>query len=148
MKKVIHLFLLLSVLLLCVSCDMIAPIEDKMVAYYSNTAEYDTMEGTVYELQKWDSRGYLLEIEITMPQEHMYDKFSHVEGCTRFFLPGEPDFISRLLAGTQITFITALGSFYNGQDYPLVAIELDDEILLDFETGKENYLTWIKDSFW
>ena len=45
--------------------------------------------------------------------------------------------------GQQVTFTTAPKYFGNGYVMPIVKLSIDNEVLLDFETGYENLLNWL-----
>lgn len=50
---------------------------------------------------------------------------------------------SKAILGKQMTFITAPRYFGDGYVMPIVAIYIDGECLLDFETGYDNLMKWL-----
>ncbi len=53
----------------------------------------------------------------------------------------------KLIPGTTVTFISSPDCYSNGYQYPIVALEVDGEILLDFDTGYSNLMNkywWVK----
>ena len=56
------------------------------------------------------------------------------------------DLSSYFEIGDRIEFCTA-SKFDKNMQYPLVSIKKDDEILLEFEEGKNNLLYWVENSY-
>lgn len=52
-----------------------------------------------------------------------------------------------LTVGETIDFKTVPNHFYNGHKLPIVEVKVNDQILLDFETGKRNLIDWVNTNF-
>ena len=54
-------------------------------------------------------------------------------------------FFENVSIGDKIKIVTASRYFYDGYRIPIVAIECDNIVYLDFQTGRENLLKWVEE---
>ena len=120
------------------ACDFInKPLREKMQRYYSVDANYRELEGNIVSIDYT-----MIEINITTPNHNI-----PYSDCVKFKFYGDMECLNEIQAGDCITFISAPYYFYNGHDLPIVALEKDGEVLLSFEAGKRNLLSWVEKTF-
>ena len=141
--KIITIFLVFACVSILLGCTMAffwctQPIKKSMTEYYSNDQVYSWLEGRIISIGK----DRLLVEVITSNGE-----FSFREGTNRdfFMLTNLENF--ELQEDDIISFKSAPRQFFDGHNFPIVAIEKNGIIVLDYEAGKENLLNWIKFDF-
>ena len=145
MRKAISIVLLLVMLFLLFSCDFNASLRNRMLEYYSDDSNYSELRGIISSFeQKAHSKEWRFYIRITS-ENHGFPILTNGEQSFQLNYYSEES--QALSVGDEVVFISAPMHFYNGHDLPIVAIKKDDEILLDFEGGKADYLEWIKEEF-
>ena len=113
-------------------------LRKSMTEYYSNNENYSQLEGKIISV---GAEKLLIDV-ISSNGE-----FSFREGINSdYFMLTNIDSFD-LKCGEVITFTSAPKQFYDGHHFPIVAIEKDGVVLLDFETGKANLLNWIENDF-
>ena len=139
MKKRTLFLLLLIVTLGITACDFNSPLRDKMIEYYSDDNNYQSLDGVVVNIE-----SNILEINITTPN-HSFP--ININGCQEFELMNYGDWVSDIKVGDEISFISAPMYFYNGHCLPIVSLEKEGQLYLSFDKGKDDYLHWIKETF-
>lgn len=128
MAAVILLILTLSVLL----CGC---YKDRMLQYYSDDSNYETLEVTILSINE-----EFLKVDFVSENVHVHYTYKPFE------LINVPHLCSELSVGDQISIITAPRYFYDNYHIPVVGISKGDKVYLDFETGKQNLLNWVRDT--
>ena len=143
-RTTILLLIIICLLLVLSTCDINKPLRTKMYTYYSNDNNYVILTGIV--ASKYDN-GSVVGIKITT-ENHTITRpkdngiFVFYVYCT------DIEDIDSLSIGDEIVFTTAAMYFYNGHILPIVSLEKEGEIYLEYEIGKANLLNWIlRDGF-
>ena len=136
MKKTLLLFMV------CLTLLFSACMSRKEIQYYSERSNYITATGTVMHIKYTEDRD-----ELYLGFDELSPKFSD----STFKISGKNLLIAqqngidqKLELGDRIEFISAPRYFGDGYVMPIVGINIDGEILLEFETGYKNWLEWIK----
>lgn len=129
-------------LILCLVVTLFSACDKKkMLAYYTEKENYLDATGTVTFIN-YDEDSAALYIA--------FSDLSYAFDDTCFKFVGEnlkvvqdKGIDEKLALGKQITFTTAPRYFGDGYVMPIVALYIDGECLLDFETGYANLLDWL-----
>ena len=119
-------------------------LENSLLEYYSNVESYETFTGEIIDIQgvtcfeikmldtteKWPV-GTELEFEVFLNENWTREEVEEV-----------------FKIGDIIIFKTATKSFYNGQITPIVYIEKEGEVYLEFNDGKNSLIEWVKNQKW
>lgn len=116
-----------------------------MLKYYSNDENYVELTGIVVSANASEYKDYVLLIQITTP-EHEFALIPNTQE-QEFRLYSNQSIMQQITEGDTIKFVSAPMYFYNGHVLPIISIEKQGEVLLSFEEGKENYISWIKEEF-
>lgn len=109
--------------------------------YYSQKENYISATGTILSIRdNEDSKALYIELSNLTPR--LEDTCFKIVGESRKIVQAK-NIDSKLKAGEQITFITAPKYFGDGYVMPIVALSVNGEILLEFEEGYENLLSWL-----
>ena len=114
-------------------------LQREMTEFYSNDSVYETVTGEIVEI----SNGNLFRVRITSESPNFTRGLSDVSFL--FLVAGgsewndEQKYLSFEI-GDQISFISSSIHFYNGHYLPIVQLEKDGVVYLDFETGKNNLI--------
>lgn len=119
-------------------------LENSLLEYYSNDESYGTFTGEIIDIQgvtcfeikmldtteKWPV-GTEIEFQVffddNWTKEEIVDEFK---------------------IGDKIIFKAATKAFYNGQIIPIVYIEKEGEVCLEFNDGKNSLIEWVKNQKW
>ncbi len=146
MKKILILFLCLSFLFILTSCDYNKPLRERMLKYYGCDDNYVKLTGEIKSLKHYEESDALyLEISIIDGEDKVDTDF--YTGYATFSFENWSKYQCELAVGDVITFTSAPDYFYDGHTKPIIHLEKDNQVLLSFEEGKNNYLEWIKVTF-
>ena len=119
-------------------------LENSLIEYYSNDESYETFTGEIVDIQyvtcfvikaldtiNGIPAGTELEFEV------FFDDNWTIEQIENAFHIGD-----------IIVFKTANKAFYNGQISPIVYIEKEGEVYLEFNEGKNSLIEWVKNQKW
>ena len=148
MKRVLWnkaLVILLSMIVIILSgCSY----KSRMLQYYSENSNYEELEGIILNFE--EIRGVDdLFIEIEFENENIHDHYLYhplmVINKNKEVLK-KNGFFENVSIGDKIKIVTASRYFYDGYRIPIVAIECDNIVYLDFQTGRENLLKWVEET--
>lgn len=142
-RILISLFTLIFALLLS-ACDFNGPLRNKMVEFFSDDNNYETLTGVVVEKSYSEMYSTELVIKLTSKSQKLPLYTSDSDALFNFHYLGDSKDIQ---LNDVLTITTSLWSFYNGDSCPIVALEKDGAVLLEFEQGKADYLEWIVTTF-
>ncbi len=137
-KVIITVFILLFCLLITLpSCT-----SSKKTAYYSEVNNYIKATGTVTYME-YNENGD----SVYFTFENLTPKFD--DNCFKIVgdnltIVRKNDIDQKISIGDQIEFVTAPKYFGDGYVMPIVAISVNEDELLTFDEGYENWLEWIK----
>ena len=137
-KKFVLGIILGLCLLTTVSCMNLTNNQKK---YYEDTNNYISITGVI-EYLKFDDSNRILYLQFSEMDEKLDDNCFKIvdENYSVIVRNGAKDSFE---IGQQVTFTTAPKYFGNGYVMPIVKLSIDNEVLLDFETGYENLLNWL-----
>ena len=120
----------------------------RMLQYYSENSNYEELVGIILNFE--EIRGVDdLFIEIEFENENIHDHYLYhllmVIRKNKEILE-KNGFFENVSIGEKINIVTASGYFYDGYRIPIVAIESDNVVYLDFQTGRENLLKWVEET--
>ncbi len=143
MKKLCIFILIFIVLINFVSCILNTPLRNSMVDYYKCESNYEKFNGIIASIN--NSRdGIVLEVTI-LDLQHNYPL--NTNGNQEFLLINSIEENFNLEIKEEVTLISAPKFFYNGHILPVVYLEKNGEVLLEYTVGKECYLNWIVTTF-
>ncbi len=136
MKKsaIVITLLLFTLLSGCHSSNQI--LASKMIAKYSENQSYVTLSGEIIECNEYN---------VTIKCEEIKEYISYEDDICEYFIFSDKPL--DLVVGDMVDFVTVPFHFYNGHELPIVELKLDDNVLLNFEDGKENLTEWVKANF-
>ena len=136
MRKLIALLINFVCVLVFTSCDINAPLRNKMLDYYSNNQNYVTLVGEVIEID---------ESFVVIKCEELMDYINYETELSSYCIYSET--LLELKVGEQIEFTTVPFHFYNGHILPIVELQVNGNALLSFEEGKDNLIDWVNSTF-
>ena len=147
MKRVLlnkALVILLSMIVIILSgCSY----KSRMLQYYSEISNYEELEGIILNFEEIKGEDDLF-IEIEFENEKIHDHYLYhplrVMSKNKEVLK-KNGFFENVSIGDKIKIVTASRYFYDGYRIPIVAIECDNIVYLDFQTGRENLLKWVEE---
>ena len=145
-KLVATLQCLLLILFSVVACDFDAPLRSRMLEYYSNNANYIEIHGVVKNVRHIEEINELrLEIQVVTNTEELRAN-AETGWCLFKIVDYDINYFS-IDINDDVIFCTAPRIFYDGHIIPIVSLERNNIVLLDFEDGKAKYLSWINAEF-
>ena len=140
MKKLIVIFICCLTPLIS-ACDFLnGPYRRRMLEYYSDDSNYVILTGSIVEI----TYDCVLEIEI-LTEDHNFPTYGSSSMSFQLYTSKASDY--GLDIGDIITFTSAPWIFYNGHNLPIVSLSRGEEQFFTFETGKKEYLEWIREEF-
>lgn len=144
MKKVIVLLNIILIAFLLSSCVVFRAIDINYYRmekkYYSDKDNFQTFTGEFVGFSSDDKKEYIhLHIKGWNTDYPNYTESFKIERGNYDFLI-ESSFLDKLEIGDTITFISAPRIFGDGYSPPIVAISIDGEWILDFDTGYDNLM--------
>ena len=140
MKKPLHnsvlILLVLCVLMNLCSCHNISRKE-----YYENIENYVAISGIIIYINYNDNHTALYIAFSDMDPKVDDNNFKIVGGNVEIIKENRFDELVKI--GDKATFVTAPHYYGDGYVMPLVSIEVNGVTYLEFETGFENFLTWL-----
>ena len=133
-KDWIILFCFTFLVFLLTSCN-----SKKMYAYYEDTNNYISVSGTISHIQ-WSEELTGLYLGFTDMSVSLPDNCFKVVGDNFLILQTKKN-AELIKIGTPVTFITAPKIFGDGYVAPIVSIELNNTMILEFDEGVENLLS-------
>lgn len=130
MKKSIGFFII--ILLVIMSVMFSGCYKNRMLEYYSNDSNYETLEIRVVNL---DDEFMEVEFLSDVHEHYTYAPFRLID---------LPALHTQIKIGDKISIITAPRFFWDNYRIPIVGITKDDTVILDFETGKQKLLDYIE----
>ena len=107
-------------------------LANSMLEKYCDDNNYVKVSGIVMQ---YDGNEMLVECN------DLNKYISYENGITEFYVYSNETL--DIDVGNEIEFITVPYHFYNGHKLPIVAININENILLSFEDGKENLIEWV-----
>lgn len=143
LKSVVLCALLCIFTTSCMVWDLGFRIQEK--EYYSDKSNFVSVSATCVEIvtNKWNPGKYFINVK-DMVYETTDDcnfiSYSFVVNEANARVLKEAGIEEKITEGTTFTFISAPEYFGDGYNCPIVGIEVDGEVLLDFDTGYENLM--------
>lgn len=135
-RKLLVLFICV-IIVLAVFCSCKA----ERIEYYSEKENYIDATGTVVFIN-YNEDATALYLEFSDLSYRFDDACFKLVG-ENLRIAQENGIDDKLILGEQVAFKTAPRYFGDGYVMPIVAIYIDGECLLDFETGYTNLLDWL-----
>lgn len=88
-----------------------------------------------------------LVLDVSIVTENHNFQVNAESGYVKFVIVKYSKENHNLAVNDEIFFTSAPMYFYNGHYLPIIYLEKDNEVLLEFKEGKEIYLHWIKEEF-
>ena len=142
MKRSAFSVILLCLIALCISVTFCA-CKAERIEYYSQKENYIEATGTLTHV-KYNEDASALYLGFSDLSYAFDDTCFKIIG-DNLPIAQENGIDSKAVLGEQATFITAPRYFGDGYIMPIVAIYIDGECLLDFETGYDNLMKWLSD---
>ena len=136
MKKFAFLVMLLSITLLYGCSLSNQKLAEKMIEKYSDNQNYVTLSGEVIE---YNEKNIIIECE----ELKTYITYED-EVCDYYIYSKETLNIN---VGDIIDFVTVPFHFYNGHKLPIVELKINNNVLLNFDDGKDNLIEWVNANF-
>lgn len=141
MRITYHKNIALVIFIVCTIMINISCTSKAQINYYLQKDNYTNAVGVIsYMGYNEDSTTLYLEFSELSPA---FD-----DGC--FKIVGEnlkrvqeKGIDSKLAIGDQVRFVTAPKYFGDGYVMPIVGISINEEVLLDFEEGYINFISWL-----
>lgn len=144
-KKILLLFLL-SNLFFTTSCSFNTPLRNKMLDYYTKNENYEELQGIIISTNYIVATDELV-LDVSIVTENHNFQVNAESGYVKFVIVKYGKENHNLAVNDEIFFTSAPMYFYNGHYLPIIYLEKDNEVLLEFKEGKEIYLHWIKEEF-
>lgn len=138
--------LIFCISLICTSCslwNLAYEIQEKK--YYSNKKNFVSVKAECVEIttNEWSPGKYFITVK-----NMEYERTDDCKFISRTFVVNKANSTilknngieEKLAPGTIFVFISAPEYFGDGYKCPIVGIEIDGEILLDFDTGYKNLM--------
>ena len=145
LRKILYMFLCVLILIPIGACSLIELSYRTMEkSYYSdknNFVEVTALCESLY-LHESGPRYYINVKNMTYEKTDSceFSDYSFVVNRLNSVILKEADIEKKITPGTTFKFVSAPRYFGDGYDCPIVAIEVDGEVLLDFETGYKNFM--------
>jgi len=134
--------LLTVLLVLCLWVTLLSACDrKKMLVYYSEKENYVDATGTVVHI-KYNEDETVLYLGFS-GLSYPFDDVTFKLVGENLQIVREKGIDNKLELGDQIEFTSAPRYFGDGYVMPIVAIYIDGECLLEFETGYTNLLDWL-----
>lgn len=136
MKRFMLIIVLLLSLLLLSGC--FEPTRKAMMERYSDDENYVTLCGKVLSIDVYNVDKRMIVVECDELKTYIPYQ---VNPCEYYVYSTN---IINLNVGDAIAFKTVPFHFYNGHQLPIVEVIVNNEVLLDFDEGKQNLISWVK----
>ena len=104
--------------------------------YLSNRENYEIVQGTVtYIFYSDEEKRFYVALE-GLPERY-YNGFTLLGD--NFSIAKENGLYEKVQIGTAVVLETAPKYFYDGYQYPIIALQVGDDVLLDGDTGIQMY---------
>lgn len=104
--------------------------------YLSNRDNYEIVQGTVtYIFYSDEEKRFYVALE-GLPERY-YNGFTLLGD--NFSIAKENGLYEKVQIGTAVVLETAPKYFYDGYQYPIIALQVGDDVLLDGDTGIQMY---------
>ena len=104
--------------------------------YLSNRENYEIVQGTVtYIFYSDEEKRFYVALE-GLPERY-YNGFTLLGD--NFSIAKENGLYEKVQIGTAVVLETAPKYFYDGDQYPIIALQVGDDVLLDEDTGIQMY---------
>jgi hypothetical protein len=136
-----------KILLLFISFLLTGCYSNQMNKYYSDEDNYTEIIGIIDNIE-YNENYKALYITIRYDKQE-YDRYKSYDGVFKIIdendkILKENSFYDEVNIGDKVTFTTAPKVFGDGYFLPIVSVEANEKIYLDFEKGKENLLNSIE----
>jgi hypothetical protein len=115
---------------------------DRMLEYYADESNFQTVTGTVTYVGFSDDRQTLY-LSISNLPEGFSSKTFEIVG-KNLDVVKKTTLVHKLSEGAEVEFVSAPRYFWDGYVMPIVALSVDGYVLLDYERGYSNYMEWLK----
>ena len=136
MKKFVIMITLLLVILMSGCYSSNQKLAQKMIEMYSEDQNYVTLSGEIIEVD---------EGNVIIKCEDLNEYISYEDELCDYYIYS--DQIIELSAGDRIDYATVPFHFYNGHKLPIVELKINGNVLLTFEEGRENLISWVNTNF-
>lgn len=131
-------------------------LENSLLEYYSNDDSYELFSGEILSINDYTEHKHFVEGDVKfgfgikmLNTINGWPIGTELEFQVFFGENWTQEQIKNAFhIGDIIVFKTATMSFYNGQISPIVYIEKDGEVYLEFNEGKNSLLEWVKSQKW
>lgn len=113
----------------------------KKKEYYSNEENYIEVTGTIHHVV-FDQENEVLCLAFSCLSEKLDDDNFELVG-RNYSIIIESSYIEKIKTEMVATFVTAPKYFGDGYIMPIVALTIDGQCLLDYETGIANFLDYL-----
>lgn len=150
-RKIAFLIYIICIPFLLVSCDWDGPLRREMLEYYVQDENYTSLTGIVKEVDYFKVKDEmyltieLLNLEL-LEEDQTFTFFMKKDGKVDFVIVNWSKFDFEIKEG-RIFFTSADFHFYNGHTLPIIALSNEEEELISFAEGKQNYIDWINETF-
>lgn len=129
--------------MLCCILLLIPTKTDQQIEYYSVKENYVTVTGRVYHIAYGPDKSYLY-LAFSDKTVDFQDETFIIEGKNLDIIR-QNGFDEKVSIGDEIQFVSATEIFWDSYSMPIVAMSVDGETVLDFETGYENLLASLRE---
>ena len=149
--KILTCFIMCILVCVCnISCsiwNLGYEIQEK--EYYSNKANFVSVTAVCVEISTNEHSPDCYFINVKDMEYHRTDECKFISGTFKIdkassVILKESNIENKLTEGTIFTFVSAPEYFGDGYLCPIVSIEVDGEVLLDFDTGYKNLMDTYK----
>ena len=137
--KKVYALLFLCCFFIITSCTNFSKKEKE---YYSDKNNYVTVSGVIDHIL-FDEQNLTVYLGFSMMSEELDDNAFKIVG-KNYSILNEVDAKNKLKLGEIVTFVTAPKYFGDGYVMPIVALNIENEVLLDFEIGFANFIDWVE----
>ncbi len=132
--------IIIASLFMLSSCTSISlELKNQMIEYYSCDDNYVDVKGTILDVTIFPEGDVLISIDQS-EREALTDSYTLPKKSVQVLLNNGFEFEA---SDKTYVFTTSFAYWYNGFDYPIISIKEygSDIIYLDYQSGKENYLS-------
>lgn len=137
MKKLFVIFMIIICSVLISSCNGL--YRQRMVEYFSNDNVFEQLSGTIKDL---DTDSQLIVLSITKASEEFTHQASKEEWFIVYGFTESGWENSNLSIGDEIVIISAPRIFYDSYHWPIVSLEKNGVMYLEYEDGVAALRDW------
>jgi len=135
---VIFLTIICTTMLVCTACE-----QKKELDYYIEKDNYIEVRGTISSV-KYNEDKTALYLNFSQLEPKLDDNCFKIVGDNLAIVQNNG--IDELIReGDQVLFVTAPRYFGDGYVMPIVAITVNEDVLLEFADGYDNWINWLRE---